>query len=135
LKATGKTQADSSKLDRSKLPEEKMKIQSVVPLVGLAISFALPTYAQQTDVADPQTTQSFFTSFKDYEKAFNNHDAAALTNYYMQDAVIVTPDGLISGRDTIQKWWAGNFQSHPKDFTGPLDGNVLHVIGKDGNQL
>jgi hypothetical protein len=29
-----------------------------VPLVGLAISFALPTYAQQKEVADPQTTQN-----------------------------------------------------------------------------
>ena len=34
-----------------------MKKRLVVPLVGLAISFALPTYAQQKDLADPQTTQ------------------------------------------------------------------------------
>ena len=31
-----------------------MKIRLVVALLGLAISFALPTFAQQTDTADPQ---------------------------------------------------------------------------------
>ena len=34
-----------------------MRKRLVVPLVGLVVSFALPTYAQQKDVADPQTTQ------------------------------------------------------------------------------
>ena len=31
-----------------------MKIRLVVSLVGLAISFALPTFAQQTNKSDPQ---------------------------------------------------------------------------------
>ena len=35
-----------------------------VPLVGLAISFALPTYAQQKEVADPQTTQNIAAILK-----------------------------------------------------------------------
>ena len=34
-----------------------MKIRSVVTLVGLAISFALPTFAQQKDTADPRIVQ------------------------------------------------------------------------------
>jgi hypothetical protein len=33
-------------------------------LVGLAIGFALPTYAQQKDVADPQTTQKMLARLK-----------------------------------------------------------------------
>ena len=41
-----------------------MKMRLVVPLIGLAISFALPTYAQQKDVADPQTTQRFSQSVR-----------------------------------------------------------------------
>ena len=33
-----------------------MKTRLLVPLVGLAISFALPTFAQQKETADPQIT-------------------------------------------------------------------------------
>jgi hypothetical protein len=40
-----------------KAPEETMKIRSVVTVVGLAISFALPTFAQQKDTADPGVVQ------------------------------------------------------------------------------
>jgi hypothetical protein len=34
-----------------------MKIRCLLALLGLAISFALPTPAQQTDTVDPQTIQ------------------------------------------------------------------------------
>jgi hypothetical protein len=34
-----------------------MKIRSVVTLVGLAISFVLPTFAQQKDTADSRIAQ------------------------------------------------------------------------------
>jgi hypothetical protein len=34
-----------------------MKIRLIVALVGLAISFAAPTFAQQKDTGDPQITQ------------------------------------------------------------------------------
>ena len=54
-----------------------MKRRLVVALAGLAISFALPTYAQQKDLADPQTTQKILASFKGFDEAHNNNDAAA----------------------------------------------------------
>ena len=34
-----------------------MKIRLIVALVGLAISFAVPTFAQQKDTADPRIVQ------------------------------------------------------------------------------
>ena len=37
--------------------QETMKIRSVVTLVGLVISFALPTFAQQKDTADSRIVQ------------------------------------------------------------------------------
>ena len=70
-----------------------MKRRLVVPLVVLAISFALPTYAQQKDVADPQTTQKILAIFKGIDEAHNNNDAAALAAFYTRDAVFVTPGG------------------------------------------
>jgi hypothetical protein len=41
-----------------------MKRRLVVSLAGLTISFALPTYAQQKDLADPQTTQKILAVVK-----------------------------------------------------------------------
>jgi len=65
-----------------------------VPLVGLAISFALPTYAQQKEVADPQTTQNIAATLKAFSEAHMNNDAG----------VFVTPEGQITGRQALQKW-------------------------------
>src|SRR6201993_5326464 len=44
-----KSQSHGPLNDPSKLREETMKIRSVVALVGLAISFAVPTFAQQAN--------------------------------------------------------------------------------------
>jgi hypothetical protein len=49
----------------------------VVSPAGLAISFALPTYTQQKDLADPQTTQKLLAGVKADEEARNNNDPAA----------------------------------------------------------
>jgi ketosteroid isomerase-like protein len=69
-----------------------MKTRLVVPLVGLAISFALLTYAQQKDLADPQTTQKILALMKAVNETQNN-DPAARVALYTRDAVFVTPEG------------------------------------------
>ena len=74
-------------------------------LVGLAISFALPTYAQQKDVADPQTTQKILAIAKAYVEAINNNDPYAIAALFTRDAVFVTTEGPIIGRQAIQKWF------------------------------
>ena len=113
-----------------------MKKRLVVPLVGLAISFALPTYAQQKDVADPQITQKILAIIEADEEAHNNHDAAALAEQFTRDAVFLTPDRPVIGRQAIQKWHEDVFQRFcPKNHTGTVDGNALHVIGTAGNEL
>jgi hypothetical protein len=103
-----------------------MKKRLVVPLVGLAISVALPTYAQQKDVADPQTTQKVLALFKALHEAKNNHDPAAIAALYIRDAVFVTTEGPIIGRQAVQKWYTELFQRwHPKNCSGKVDGNAL----------
>src|SRR6266404_3978712 len=63
--------------------EETMKIRLLIALVGLAISFALPTFAQQKETVDPQLIQKLDdTVNKKYYEAINNHDAAALGALY-----------------------------------------------------
>ena len=118
--------------------EEIMKKRFVVPLVGLAISFALPTYAQQKDLADPQTIQKLLALAKADEEAENNHDAAAKAALFTRDAVFLTPAGPIIGRQAIQKWYTEAWQQSGMLFTNyvtKFDGNGFHLIGTGGNEL
>jgi hypothetical protein len=73
-----------------------MKIPLAVTLVGLAIGFVLPTFAQQKDTVDPELRQQLDAYDKKVDEAFNNGDAAALAATYTDDAVHVTP-----GRFTV----------------------------------
>jgi hypothetical protein len=64
-----------------------MKIRLVVALVGLAISFALPTFAQQKETVDPQLIQKLYDTISEkWNEAYNNHDAAAIGALYTEDA-------------------------------------------------
>ena len=115
-----------------------MKKRLVVPLVGLAISFALPTYAQQKDLADPQTTQKILAGAKAALEAHDNLDAAVFAAGYARDAVFLTPDRPIIGRQAIQQWFTAFFQVsplHPKNSMVKVDGNAFHWIGTAGNAL
>ena len=113
-----------------------MKTRLLGALSGLAISFALPTYAQQKDAADPQTTQKILAIIKALVEGYNNHDAAAIAALYTRDAVLVTDSGPIIGRQAIQKWNTDLYQWwHPKNHIDKVDGNAFHLIGTAGNEL
>jgi uncharacterized protein (TIGR02246 family) len=113
-----------------------MKTGLLGALLGLAISFALPTYAQQKDVADPQTTQKMLAIVKADEEARNNHDPTAFAANYTHDGVFVTTGGAISGRQAIQKTLTEVWkQWHPKNCISKVDGNAYHLIGTAGNEL
>jgi uncharacterized protein (TIGR02246 family) len=115
-----------------------MKKRLVAPLIGLVIAFALPTYAQQKDLPDPQTIQKILALGKVAQETHNNLDAAAYAALYARDAVFLTPDRPIIGRQAIQKWFTDFFQSsplRPKNSMGKVDGNAFHLIGTAGNAL
>ena len=113
-----------------------MKKRLVVSLIGLAISFALPTYAQQKDVADPQTTQKILALGKAFDEAHMNNDATAVATLYTRDAVLVTIEGPIIGRQAIQKYYTDLYQWwHPKNCITKVDENAAHLIGTAGNEL
>ena len=105
-------------------------------LVGLAISFAVPAFAQETCAPDPQTTEKILAIGKAYEEAENNNDAAALAALFTEDAIFVTNTGPINGRQAIEKWYTDLYKGwHPKNFMIKFDGNAPHLIGTDGNAL
>jgi hypothetical protein len=93
-----------------------MKTRSAVTLVGLVIGFALPIFAQQEDVADPQKTLKILALFKGLDEAINNTDAATIAALYTRNGVMVTTEGPIIGRQAIQKWFTDLYQRwHPKN--------------------
>jgi ketosteroid isomerase-like protein len=116
--------------------EETMKMH-LVTLVGLAIGFALPTFAQREGAqADPQTTQKILAIGKAYDEGENNNDAAAIAALFTEDAVFVTDRGPVNGRQAIEKWYIDLYQGwHPKNHITKFDGNAPHLIGTAGDEL
>jgi ketosteroid isomerase-like protein len=113
-----------------------MEIRLVVALVGLAISFALPIFAQQKDAADPQIRQQLDALSQKYDEAFNNGDAAALAALYTEDAVLVTGTGPVYGREDIQKHYSDLFkQVHFSNHISKRDQYSPHAIGTAGNEV
>jgi ketosteroid isomerase-like protein len=114
-----------------------MKIRLVVALTGLAISFALPTFAQQTNTPGPQLRQQILALDKKFDEAWTNNDAAAMAALYTEDAVIVRNDGgPIYGREAIEKYWADVFKTvHYSKHTSEPEQYSPHIIGTWGNQV
>jgi hypothetical protein len=83
-----------------------MKTHSALVLVGLAISFVVPTFAQQEDTANPRIAQQrdlvgdptaldeFGLLATQQSEAFTNKDAPAVAALFTADAVLVAPDGI-----------------------------------------
>jgi hypothetical protein len=78
--------------------------------IGLAIGFALPTFAQQTNKPDPQLRERLIALIQKHGDAINKGDAAAVAANYTEDGVAVEQDGPTFGREAIQKLWADRFQ-------------------------
>jgi uncharacterized protein (TIGR02246 family) len=102
-----------------------MQLRLAVALVGLAISFALPTFAQQKDTVDPRIAHQrdllgvanaldeFGALGIKVDEAFKNNDAGALAALFTEDAVLVASDGMFFGRQAIEKRYADTFQRWP----------------------
>jgi ketosteroid isomerase-like protein len=113
-----------------------MKMLLLPALVGLAMSFALPSIAQQT-TADPQLRQQLLALAKRFDDAYNNNDAAALAALYTEDSVEVMDKGPVYGREAIEKYYTDLFQKvhFSNHLTTYNDPNSPHNIGTDGNEM
>lgn len=86
--------------------------------------------------ADPQTAQNIHALTKAYDETTNRNDAAALAALYTADAVFVSDTGPVHGRQAIEKWHAGVFQTwHPQKHLGTVDPDSPHRIGTAGNEI
>ena len=117
-----------------------MKTRLPGALVALAISFALPTFAQQKDImVDPRIVQQrdllgdakaldeFSGLATMQSEAFTNKDAAAVAALFTEDGVLVAPDGIFSGRQAIEKRYEDTFQRWPFTFFNDLRGHLKAI--------
>jgi len=87
-----------------------MKKRLLGTLVGLAISFVLPTFAQENDTVGPQTRQELEAVDTKLDEAIDKNDAAAAAALFTEDAILMVPllfaperSGIFSGRPAIEK--------------------------------
>ena len=113
-----------------------MEIHLVIALVGLAITVALPTFAQQTNTPDPQLRQKLVDVIAKHVGAQKRNDAAATAACFTQDAVYVTARGPVNGQEAIEKWYAGLFKKVQFTYYAfTIDQDSPHVIGTAGNEI
>ena len=112
-----------------------MKIRLLLTLAGLAISFAVPTFAQQTNAPDPQLRQQLLAFVTKYEEAINNGDAVAAAVFFAEDGILVNDTGPVYGQKAIEKYYAGVFENvHFSNYIITVDQNFPQIIGKAGDQ-
>jgi hypothetical protein len=80
-----------------------MKMRLLLALVGLAVSFAPPAFAQPKDKVDPETARQVRALASNYDAAFNRQDAVTVAGLYAEDAVFNTPEGTFQGRQAIEE--------------------------------
>jgi ketosteroid isomerase-like protein len=116
-----------------------MKTGVAVALVGLAISFVLPTLAQQKEGIDPKIDQQIRMLAAKFDEAINRHEAVAVTELYTQDGVGEIPESKVSaghGQQGIEKAyarWFKNWNIH--NYFSTVDrviavGNEIRSFGK-----
>jgi ketosteroid isomerase-like protein len=105
-----------------------MKMRSIIALVGLAIGFALPTFAQQTNKPDPKLREMLANRIKAHTDALDKNDAAAVAANFTEDAVNVEQEGPTFGRNAIEKLWADRFQKvHFSNNLVTVDEDSPHI--------
>ena len=113
-----------------------MKIRAAVTLVEFAVSFALPTFAQQTNIPNPQLRQRLLAVIEKHADAMNKNDAAAAAALFTEDAIYLTDRGPINGREAIEKMYADLFQKmHFSDHVISVDQDSPRIIGTDGKEM
>jgi len=113
-----------------------MKTRLLLALAGLAIGFALPTYAQQTNTPNPKLRELFVSTFQTLAGALNKNDAAAVAGCFTQDAFLLTRYGRFSGRQAIERYYAEVFKEvQSSNNLISIDEDSPHTLGMAGDEL
>ena len=112
---------------------ETMKTRLLGALIGLAISFGLPIFAQQKETVDPQLIQKLDDTNMKFNEAINNHAPAATGALCTEDAIFLTNTGPVYGRKAVEKWYGDGYKGgwQPKNNTATLDPRSVRMLGPD----
>jgi len=89
-----------------------MKILLLVALVGSAMGLSMTVLAQQQKEIDPEVRNQIEAVSKQFQNAYNKHDATAVSALYTPNAVELRSwRGLLSGQDAIARTLALDFAS------------------------
>jgi uncharacterized protein (TIGR02246 family) len=112
-----------------------MKTHLLLALIGSAFPLALLAFAQQKDTVDPKIIEQLQEEDRNFELAYNKHDAAAFASLFTDEAVLVTPHGTFTGRAAIKrKYQEEDFETYDgSDMVSTTEritpvGNELHLI-------
>jgi ketosteroid isomerase-like protein len=89
----------------------------------------------KANTPDPKLRQQLDVKIKKYDEAWNKNDAAALAAFFADDAVLVTDQGPIYGRDQTEKHFTDLFQKDHFSQVAKADQHSPHIIGTDGNEM
>jgi uncharacterized protein (TIGR02246 family) len=113
-----------------------LRIRFLHALLGLAISFAVATFAQQKGTVDEEIAQQVRALASNYDAAFNRQDAVTVAGLYVEDAVFNTPEGTFQGRQAIEELYAKHYfgEVHSKNVVTVVNeaiaaGNEVRATG------
>ena len=89
-----------------------MKLHALFALAGLTVCLNLPALAQQEEEQHPlgeRDYQKLVELEAKNDEAWSKRDAAGLAALYTKDALFVTPSGILSGRDAIERRYQDDF--------------------------
>jgi ketosteroid isomerase-like protein len=105
-----------------------MRLVVAIAIVGLAMSFGLPSIAQDKNTVDPQVRQQIEAVSMKFQEPYNNRDIAAIAALQTQDAVELRSwQGLTSGREAIVRRFAADFGANLGKMVNTTTG--LYPIG------
>jgi uncharacterized protein (TIGR02246 family) len=121
-------------LSEPEIPPMKRLIAHLVAatliIPALAISFALPTFAQQKETLDARAVEKADPLAGKFNEAVNNNDPAAIAALFAEDAVFVTPDKSIVGPQAIEKQYVDWFQGgRHSNHTTTYDSDSYQITG------
>ena len=91
-----------------------MKTRLLLTFAGLTIGFAMSALTFSGDLAgDVKALDQLSALSMKYDEAYRKKDAAALAALFTEDASCVTPEGLFSGRQAIERVYANDFHRLP----------------------
>jgi ketosteroid isomerase-like protein len=107
---------------------------SVLVLESL-LALNLATLASAQTAEGGQMTDQEFKDFLVYQgaltvKKINEHSAGAVAARYWDDAIDISPSGIVSGRPAIERRLAEEFRMSATDFAETID--QAHISGATG---